>query len=140
MEPQISNSRLRRFVTRVFSKGRARTEKSEKPEAKAPLTEQRYIRLFAGRKLDKELSTNGSAIESESADTVSDDWEVIEDTRPRVLGSRPNGSKTRLSSSHRSRSSRRLGMEYYSLSLSNTSLARRESDKESRIGRSRLPS
>ncbi|KAG8760775.1 hypothetical protein FRC11_014981 [Ceratobasidium sp. 423] len=90
METQISNSRLRRFVTRVFSKGRARAEKSEKPEAKTPLPEQRYIRLFGGRKLDKGLSTDGSASGSGSADTLSDDWEMIEDTRPRMLGSRPN--------------------------------------------------
>ncbi|KAH7344098.1 hypothetical protein B0J17DRAFT_703818 [Rhizoctonia solani] len=133
MEPQISSSRFRRFVNRVLSKRRTRTEHAEKPEVKAPLHEQRYIRLF-GRKLDKELS--GDVSGSGSADTLSDDWEVIEDTHPRRLGSRPNSSKTRLSSNHRSQGISRT--EYYSLSSS--SLARRDSDKESRIGRVRMPS
>ncbi|CAE6522826.1 unnamed protein product [Rhizoctonia solani] len=133
MEAQTSSSRFRRFVNRVLSKGRTRTERAEKPAAKAPLPEQRYICLF-GRKLDKEFS--GDVSGSSSADTLSDDWEMIEDTHPRRLGSRPNSSKTKLSSNHRSQGIRRT--EYYS--LSNSSLARRESDKESRIGRVRMPS
>ncbi|CAE6471184.1 hypothetical protein ACGC1H_000995 [Rhizoctonia solani] len=133
MEPQVSNSRFRRFMSRIFPKGRSRTEYTEKPETKAPLQEQRCIRLFS-RKPNKELSRDGSG--SSSADTLSD-WEMIEDTHPRRLGSRPNNSKTRLPSSHRSQSGRRA--EYYNYTLSSSSLARRDSDKENRIGR-RLPS
>ncbi|CAE6422539.1 unnamed protein product [Rhizoctonia solani] len=134
MEPQVSSSRFRRFMSRIFPKGRSRTEYTEKSETKAPLQEQRYIRLFS-RKHNKELSVDESG--SSSADTLSDDWEVIEDTHPRRLGSRPNNSKTRLPSSHRSQSGRRA--EYYNYTLSSSSLARRDSDKENRIGR-RLPS